>query len=289
MQVSGSRPLDETSGLYRLKHGHISENVVARIAATHETLLDAARIRYDAYQSRGYIDKNPEGLFADEIDASPSCTTIVVYKNGAPAASARTCLYDPSSNIPGSDWTPAMDVFRHEILALLNDEAGPERSHKALEVMRLVRHPQFERDNEIIFALLRAIGYLILYRGVNIIYSGVRRNHIPIYRRLGFFQVTEPRSYPKLKFRTALIACIKTRVATEFPEIDIFGDVSKSDSQYIDIISGKPTVISKIDFNVQNASSETPSRVSPTYILTSDTSKQTEMRTLPKATLIEAA
>lgn len=289
MQISGSRPLDETSGLYRLKHGHISENVIARIATTREILLDAARIRYDAYQSRGYIDENPEGLFADEIDASPSCTTIVVYKNGAPAASARTCLYDPSSNIPGSDWTPAMDVFRHEILALLNDGAGPERSHKALEVMRLVRHPQFERDNEIIFALLRAVGYLILYNGINIIYSGVRRNHIPIYKRLGFFQVTEPRSYPKLKFRTALIACIRTRVDTESPEIDIFGDVSKSDPQYTDIISGKPTVISKTNLNVQNATSYMPSRVLLPHTVTEETQNQTEMRVLPKAPLIEAA
>lgn len=238
--------------LDRLRFGDISGDITARIATTDDLLRDAARLRYDAYHTHGYIDENPTGLFIDDFDMRPSCKTIVVYEKGAPAASARVCLYDPLVSVEGSDWTPALDVFPEEILDLVRRESGDSQPKKALEVMRLVRNAGYERNHEIIFALLRAIGYLILYYDASIIYSGVRKNHIPIYRRLGFSQITEPRAYPKLKFRTALIACIKHQVDNNHPPVNIFEDVSKNDIPYQHLINGQEAIIRKDINDISN-------------------------------------
>lgn len=245
MNVLLNNRLESRRRLQRLRLGDLSGNLTVRIATNGNILRDAARLRYDAYHAHGYIDENPTGMFIDDFDARPSAKTIIVYQNGIPAASARVCLYDPAGSIPGSDWTPAMDVFRNEIQSLLASEDNGSQPKKALEVMRLVRSAQHERDHQVIFALLRAIGYLILYYDASVIYSGVRQNHVPIYRRLGFFQITEPRSYPKLKFRTALIACVRSRIEDFSPPVNIFEDVSKSDYQYEKIINGKEVQIRK--------------------------------------------
>lgn len=231
--------------LRRLRFGDISGDITARIATTDEILLDAARLRYHAYHTHGFIDENPTGLFVDDFDTRASSKTIVIYEKGSPAASARVCLYDPGGSIDGSDWTPALDVFPKEIHALVKAENSESDPKRALEVMRLVRNPSYERNHEIVFALLRAVGYLIHYYNATVIYSGVRKNHIPIYRRLGFFQVTEPRNYPKLKFQTALIACIRKKVDDSHPPVNIFEDVSRNDIQYEQLINGEEAIIRK--------------------------------------------
>lgn len=239
-----ARP-ERISGLSHIRRVTLSGNVSAQLALSEHTLSEASRLRYAAYHAQGYIDHDPSGLFLDEFDRRPSSRTIVTYRNGTPAASARLCLYDPAGTIPGSESTPGFAVFGQEINELMEDVAGTADSMRAMEVMRLVRHPDFERDHEVLFALLMAIGYVILHFGAEIVFSGVRRNHIPFYRRFGFVQITEPRPYPKLKFQTALIAFVKGAGSEHLPDIRIFEEVSKDDPQYHQLMAGNATSIER--------------------------------------------
>lgn len=277
MDVLLDNRLNAGNSLRRLRFGDISGDITARIATTDEILLHAARLRYHAYHTHGFIDENPTGLFVDDFDARASCRTIVIYEKGTPAASARVCLYDPGGSIDGSDWTPALDVFPEEIFNLISAEKSKSKPKKALEVMRLVRNPSYERNHEIIFALLRAVGYLIHYYNATVIYSGVRRNHIPIYRRLGFFQVTEPRAYPKLKFRTALIACLRNKLDDSQPPVNIFEDVSKDDIQYEQLINGEEAIMRKDITTVSR-----PSLLNNTQLISHWTSNEITPQVLQK-------
>lgn len=234
-----------TSRLSHLSRVRLTGDVTARLALTEETLRQAWRIRYNAYRSRNYIDGNSSGFFSDEFDRLESSKTLVVYRRGIPAASARLCLYDPQSNIHDFHSTPAFSVFSAEIKSLANELILQNRAVRGMEVMRLVRHPDFERDHEVLFALLMAIGYIILDFDAHLIFSGVRRNHVPFYRRFGFTQITEARPYPKLKFQTALIAFVKGAGSTRKSDIRIFEEVSKEDPQYLDLVAGHLTSIER--------------------------------------------
>lgn len=234
-----------TSRLSHLSRVRLTGGVTARLALTEETLRQAWRIRYEAYRSRDYIDENSSGFFTDEFDKTESSKTLIVYRHGLPAASARLCLYDPASKIFGFHSTPAFSTFKSEIDALTAQIIIQDRSVRGIEVMRLVRHPDFERDHEVLFALLMAIGYIILDFNAHLIFSGVRSNHIPFYRRFGFTQITEARPYPKLKFQTALIAFIKGSDNTRKSDIRIFEEVSKDDPQYMSLVAGDLTAIER--------------------------------------------
>ena len=166
----------------------------ARIALDAPTMRDAFQLRYRSYHSQGHIPANASGLFRDQYDDLATATTVVVYAGGRPVGSVRTCMLRRG---PGTI-SPARDAYRSEVDAIL-DESGPANGgYDGVEVNRLVRAPEAEDDQGLVFMLLRLAGRIGLARGFNVVISCVRLHHLPFYRRMRFAEAGEPKIYPGL-------------------------------------------------------------------------------------------
>jgi hypothetical protein len=181
--------------------------LTARLATDRTTRNHAFALRHASYLAGGYIDPRPGALFSDPYDERPNCVSIVVYKRDLPVASVRLCTVDLDPAKTGWDDIPGQHVFEDEIHALLDRAGGPGKPAKAIEINRLVRHPDFTNDYELVFILFRFVSFMVLQQQADMTLSCVRRNHMPFYKRLGFEPVAGPRSYPELKFTTNLMAC----------------------------------------------------------------------------------
>ena len=173
----------------------------ARIAVDEKTLRDAYQLRYRSYYSQGHIAHDPSGLFRDEYDNLPTATTVVVYAQGRPAGSVRTCLLRRG---PGTT-SPARHAYRDEVNAVL-DGCEPEGTgYDGVEVNRLVRAPEAADDQGLVFMLLRLAGRLGMAAGFKVAISCVRAHHLPFYRRMQFTEVGPMKVYPGLTCPMALL------------------------------------------------------------------------------------
>ena len=230
------------------RHRDVTEAQIASSSAMMKTVF---ALRHQSYVSQNFIDPRPNGLFHDEFDGRSNCVSILIYRNGVPSASVRASLYDPSGLLPEADTIPALDAFREEINQLAWSYHEDGRPARMLEITRLVRHPDLANDNDLIFALYRMAGYLIVHFKVDIVLSAVRQNHMAFYRRLGFQKVTEPRVYPKLKFLAGLMACFDTSYGDIRRTVPILESVFKHHSICAPFISGERI---KVFPEIQNAS-----------------------------------
>jgi hypothetical protein len=178
--------------------------LTARLALDRKTRSDAFALRYTSYLAGGYIDPSPGGLFSDADDERPNAQSVVIYKHGRPVASVRLCVLDPAR--AGWDEIPASRIFPGEVAGLLRD-AAPGGGARATEINRLVRHPDFATDYELVFVLFRFVSFMVLKEQSDMMLSCVRRNHTPFYKRLNFAPIAGPRRYAGVKFETSLMAC----------------------------------------------------------------------------------
>lgn len=211
----------------------------ARLASTPETLNEAFELRHAGYLSYGYIDPKEDGLFFDEYDSRDSCKTVVVYKDGVPAAAVRVCLFDPIGGTPGAYSIPATAIFHDEITALLSRVKQQDRPPRAVEVTRLARHPDYGEDRNLLYALFRTVGYLIVHFDADLVVTAVRANHMPFYRRLGLRKIEEPRAYPNLNFHTGLMACFRNKFADVQAQVPLFRNISRHDPFYRPFMAGE--------------------------------------------------
>ena len=173
----------------------------ARIASDAGTMRDAFELRYRSYHSQGHIAANPSGLFRDKYDDLPTATTVVVYAGGRAVGSVRTCLLRRG----GGTTSPARDAYPTEVDKIL-ETSGPEGpGYDAVEVGRLVRAPEAEDDQGLVFMLLRLAGRLGMLADLQVLFICVRLHHLPFYRRMRFIQAGEPRIYPGLTCAMALL------------------------------------------------------------------------------------
>ncbi len=199
--------------------------LTARLATDKKTREDAFRIRHSSYLAGGNIDPRPGGLFSDRYDEMPNSRTVVLYKLGRPVASIRVCLLETDPSQTGYNDIPALNMFGPEIKTYLNEVSRNEAVEfpRAIEINRLVRHPDFTNDYELVFMLFRFSTFFTLYYKTDLMLSCVRRNHAPFYKRMLFSLVSEPRTYPELKFPTSLMICHKENygnVTKKLPIID---------------------------------------------------------------------
>ncbi len=228
-----------TSRRYRSlvpRHADVTE---AQIASSHGMMNTVFSLRYHSYLSQNFIDPHPNELFSDEFDNRSNSVSILIYRDGVPAASVRASLYDPAGTIHGADTIPALDSFGSEINDLVSSYRADGRPARALEMTRLVRRPDLVNDNDLIFAMYRMTFYLVVHFEADMILSAVRQNHMPFYRRLGFQKVTEPRNYPKLKFLAGLMACFDSQYKHVQRTVPIIDHVSKHDSICAPFMSGE--------------------------------------------------
>ena len=202
----------------------------ARLATDERIAAEIYRLRYDSYLQSGHIDPDPSRMFRDDYDDRANSRSIVIYRETRPVASVRTCTL-----VHGTDFSsPAMDAFPDEVRGLLGPDAAVGRGGRALEITRLVRSPEAANNQGLVFLLYRLAGYVGIADGTEVILACVRRNHTPFYKRLGYQEITGPRSYPGLKCPMQLLACSRASYETiraASPALDPYsGRNSKLDS-----------------------------------------------------------
>jgi hypothetical protein len=232
-----------------------SNDLTARLALDARTRNDAFSVRHDSYLSGGYIDARPDGLFSDENDDLPNSQTVVVYRKSRPVASIRFCILDTDPTLQGWDDIPALHVFPEEVKTLMDNvnaahltaalsSAGrpetPQKFARAVEINRLVRHPDFKDDSELVFVLFRFATYMVLHHDADLTLSCVRKNHMPFYRRIIKLQnVAGPRQYHGVKFATHLMACDREKYASVVRDVPIFNSAKILQGGYDALFEGE--------------------------------------------------
>ncbi len=216
-----------------------ADKLEARLAITETVKKQAYTLRHEGYLSVGYIEAQKQGVLRDKYDNYRSSKTIVLYKNGKAAASARVCLLDPASKIPGAAEIPSNEMFGEEITELLQGLGVGNRPGRAVEITKLARHPDFMKDNDLVFAMFRMTGYLILHFDADVVLTSVRASHVPFYKRLGFQKIAEPRPYPKLNVETALMACFRSSFEGVQKTVPVMNALSSDDDIYPRFMGGE--------------------------------------------------
>ena len=234
---------------HRPKHEAASD-LTARLALDERTRTDAFSVRHESYLASGYLDPKPNGLYLDEYDDMPNSQTVVIYRQSRPVASIRVSILDTDPAVHGWDDVPALHLFPEELGDLMNRvnagyeaaarAGGPRKHARALELNRLVRHPDFKDDSELVFVLFRFATYMVLHHDVDYALSCVRRNHMPFYRRvIRLENVAGPRHYPGLKFATHLVACSREKYASVVRDVPIFNSAKITQGGYDRLFDGE--------------------------------------------------
>jgi hypothetical protein len=218
-------------------------NLEGQLVISPKLARAAYAIRHAGYSSYGYITPRYDGLFFDKYDSKVNSRTVIVFKNGEAAATVRVCLYDPENH--NSSPLPAMEIFGNEIMALLTSQGTLGKCARAVEITRMARSPTFANDIDIVFALFRLVGYLILYYGADIVFNAVRPHHMAMYRRFGFQKLEEPRQYPNLTYKAGLMACYKSNYDKAKNNLSFLKNLSMEDLTYNGLITGEKVSIYK--------------------------------------------
>lgn len=213
--------------------------IEAQIVGSREMAQIVYALRHDSYVAQGFLDPRADGLFSDEWDEKKNVFSIVAFLDGLPAASVRVSILDRSSRSPDEHSTIAMESFAEEVDALVHSFQTDGRTASAMEMSRLVRHPDHAQNNDLVFALFRMGFYFLVRFDADMVLSTVRRHHMPFYRRLGFSKIAEPRAYPRLKFHLGLMACFRPSYLAVQQTVPILGNIRKSDSVYGAFMSGE--------------------------------------------------
>lgn len=213
--------------------------IEAQIVSTREMAQIAYALRHDSYVAQDFLDPRPDGLFSDEWDSRKNVFSILVFLNGLPAASVRVSILDRSSSSPDEHSTVAMEAFTEEVDALVHSFQTNGKTARAMEMSRLVRHPDHAQNNDLVFALFRMGFYFLVRFDADMVLSTVRRHHMPFYRRLGFNKIAEPRAYPRLKFQLGLMACFRPSYPLVQQTVPILDNITKLDSVYGPFMAGE--------------------------------------------------
>jgi len=190
----------------------------ARLALDRQTKKDAYKLRHLCYHSNGYIDARANGEFSDPYDSVPSNTTVVIYKDARAVASVRVCAMDPLSKNPKARHLPVAHVFPDEFAGLLKP------AERAVEINRLVCHPEQSHNQGLVFILFRMAGHMIQQHDPDLVTSCVRSNHVNFYKRLRFEPIGRPKEYTGLKFMTSFLVCRResyAKVSKAIPALSI--------------------------------------------------------------------
>jgi hypothetical protein len=136
-----------------------------------------------------------------------------------------------------------MEIFGSEIEAILSSVRTDRIIPTAVEIGRLARSPAFDDDSRLVFALFRVAGYFILHLDADVVFNAVRVHHIPMYRRFGFQQLGEPRLYPGLTCKMALMACFRPSYDGAKSNLPFLHGISKDDAAYAGLIAGERVAI----------------------------------------------
>lgn len=215
----------------------VPQGLTARLALDARTKTDAYAVRHASYLSGGYIDPRPDGLFSDADDLKPNNLCVVIYKYGQAVASMRLCTLDYTPGLVGWDEIPASRIFPEDVADLA---AGVThgRPAKLAEINRLVRHPDYANDYELVFVLYRFVSFLVIEQDADMMLNCVRRNHTPFYKRMLFSYVAGPRKYAGVKFETNLMVCPRSRYEQLMNNIPFVATTTDTKRAYAGLLAG---------------------------------------------------
>ena len=216
----------------------LESGLTARLALDERTKQDAYAIRHDSYLSGGFIDPRPDGQFSDADDLKPNNHCVVVYQSGLPVASVRLCMLDLTPGLAGWDEIPAARIFPEDVASLAAN-AATGRCARLIEINRLVRHPDYANNYQLVFVLFRFVSFLLMSANADLMLSCVRRNHTPFYKRMHFDYVAGPRRYAGVKFETNLMACTMGGVDLIRAEMPIVGADPRTIDTYAALMDGR--------------------------------------------------
>jgi hypothetical protein len=230
-----------TPNIHRIRPGAqlVRSGLTARLAVDEKTKADAYAVRHASYLSGGFIDPRPDGLFSDDDDLRPNSQSVVIYQWDQPVASVRFCTLDLTPGLTGWDEIPASRIFP-EAIAELAARLPHNRPARMIELNRLVRHPDYANNTQLVFVLFRFVCYLVTAEGADMMLSCVRRNHTPFYKRMRFGYVDGPRRYAGVKFETNLMACPESQFAMIRSEIPMVSADPATRLSYAPLLEGKP-------------------------------------------------
>jgi hypothetical protein len=220
------------------------QSLSLQLALTTTQKRLAYQIRHDGYISYNYITHREDNLFVDGYDGRENVKTVLVFKDGVPAATVRLCLFDTTGVFPDASKIPAMEIFNDEIHGLMAQMAQSGPATRAVEVSRMARAPAFARDVDLIHAMFRAVGYLILHFDADVVLNACRPHHMPMYRRLGFQKLHEPRPYPNLTYEAGLMAYFRSDFGKATSRLSFLNGISAGDPVYRALFAGKEAAIS---------------------------------------------
>ena len=108
-----------------------------------------APLRHLCYHAEGYIDPRSNEEFSDTHDFAGRSRTIVVYEGAEPIGSVRVCTARRSLG----EALPLADTFPDEFATAF----APYEL--AVEINRLVCHPEYSQNQAVVFVLIRMASY----------------------------------------------------------------------------------------------------------------------------------
>ena len=140
------------------------------------SLKAAFELRYRAYLAVDSIPENEEALLYDDYDFMPNNRVHLVWYDGKPVATVRSCIYSEAY-----EWAPteAVQYFGQDI----ENQLG--KNSRILESNRFAVDPDFQGRQSLFarFLLFRAHGLNAAVHQCSHIMTSVRSNHIAFYQR----------------------------------------------------------------------------------------------------------
>ncbi|MEL6255350.1 MAG: GNAT family N-acyltransferase [Bacteroidota bacterium] len=189
--------------------GFVFENqgFSAQLCLSKESLTTAFKLRYKAYNQtdeQTQMDDQHE-LFYDGMDFAPNSRIFLIWYEGKPVASVRSCILSDKYN-----WAPIeSSKYCQEYL-----DDGLGINQRLLESGRYVVDPDFKGRKSIYAQILlfKAHAITSLVEECSHIITMVRPKHVPFYERmLGFSSISPVIRLEDFDLEISLLACTREK------------------------------------------------------------------------------
>lgn len=190
------------------------------ICRDRKSLNAAFHLRYRAYLEVDAIPANEEELLYDDFDFLPNSFVHLVWYEGQPVATIRSCIFSDQYN-----WlsTEGINYFPKDTQNQLGNQT------RILESNRFAVDPDFQGRRSLFAQLLlfRVHGLNSFAHNLTHIITAVRSNHISFYKRfLGMEQISSTMKYvPWADAEVVLMAvsvedCLAAAIRRGMPDFD---------------------------------------------------------------------
>ena len=158
-----------------LKFEQTNQNL--HLANTAEELINVFKLRSDVYQGINYQDEFPDMIEGLNFDKYDSHSAILFYKNNNVVTGTTRLIFDKYNQLP-SEEKFSFNSFRNE-----HEKIG--------EVSRLmIKHGSQGLSAEF-KNLTTGIYYVYKDNDIDILFSGIKKEHYKLYSKFGGFQIVK--------------------------------------------------------------------------------------------------